>query len=55
MGAPLALKHLRNIKTPQAGFSPDKILTNGGEFCPTPVNPRPSAAPLDTLLTKVRA
>jgi hypothetical protein len=28
MGAPLVLKHLRNIKTPQGRFSPDKILTN---------------------------
>ena len=30
MGAPFAFKHLRNIKTPQTGFSPDKSLTNGG-------------------------
>jgi hypothetical protein len=30
MGAPLALKDLRNTKIPQWRFSPDKILTNEG-------------------------
>jgi hypothetical protein len=37
MGAPLALKHLRNIKTPQIVCSPDKSLTNGGDSKSKPV------------------
>jgi hypothetical protein len=32
VGAPLAFKHLRNIKIPQTAFSPDKILTNEAEL-----------------------
>jgi hypothetical protein len=35
MGAPFVLKHLRNTKTPQRGFSPDKSLTNGVGILPT--------------------
>jgi hypothetical protein len=34
MGAPFPFKHLRNIKTPQRRFSPDKSLTNGPENSP---------------------
>ena len=30
MGAPLRIDRFRNIKTPDARFSPDRILTNGG-------------------------